>query len=129
MINFVSRTTNHSVQPLRRWLGAVAVSLALAPFIASPTAVAADESPEFDQYCIACHGPDGRGEDNLGIDLVASAFVKKSSAEELVAFLKVGRFPDDPASLTGRPMPGFSWVSDSELAALASFLKARSGAP
>lgn len=99
-----------------------ALLLALGPAAAR----AADDSPEFDQYCIGCHGPDGRGISSLGVDLVTSPFVAAQPAEALVAFLKAGRLPDDPASRTGRPMPGFAWVPDSELKALAAFLKSRS---
>jgi mono/diheme cytochrome c family protein len=90
---------------------------------ADDAAAAADGSAAFEQYCIACHGADARGIDNLGADLVASAFVRARSTEELVAFLEAGRLADDPASRTGRPMPGFGWVTAGELKALAEYLK------
>lgn len=92
----------------------------------SMTASAEDDrggSLAFDQYCIACHGPDARGIANLGVNLVGSVFVDRASMEQLVEFLKVGRPADDPASLSTRPMPGFSWVSESELESIAAFLK------
>ena len=41
-------------------------------------------------------------------------------------FLKVGRLPNDPASVSGRPMPGFAYVDEAELAAIADYLKQRS---
>lgn len=94
---------------------------------ATMAAAAGDFNPQFDQYCIACHGPDGRGVANLGVDLVASAFVGRNSEAALVEFLKAGRLPDDPASVTGRPMPGFAWVPEGELTSIAGFLKSRSG--
>ena len=94
-----------------------------------PTAAAsADSNSQFDQYCIGCHGPDGRGITNLGVDLVASAFVASKSESALVEFLKAGRLPDDSASKTGRPMPGFAWVPEGELKSVAAFVKARSAA-
>jgi mono/diheme cytochrome c family protein len=90
---------------------------------AAGAASAADGSAAFEQYCIACHGADARGIDNAGADLVASAFVRARSAAELVVFLEAGRLADDPGSRTGRPMPGFGWVTASELRALADYLK------
>lgn len=104
---------------------------ACAALLNAPAAAAAgpDGNALFDVHCIACHGPDGTGIDNLGVDLVASAFVAGSTEEGLVAFLQAGRLPDDPASLTGRPMPGFAWVTEGELRALAAFVKARNAGP
>ncbi len=100
-----------------------------APALAAvASAPAADTNAQFDQYCIGCHGPDARGVANLGVDLVASAFVAKSSQQVLLEFLKAGRLPDDPANSTGRPMPGFSWVPEGELESVAGFLKSRGGA-
>lgn len=107
-------------------LAAVAAVAATQPAMVR-MAAAPDGAALFDVHCIACHGPDGRGIDNLGADLVASAFVARNGEPALVEFLKAGRLPDDPASLTGRPMPGFAWVADSELRALAAFLKSRNG--
>jgi mono/diheme cytochrome c family protein len=86
-----------------------------------------DGSAAFDLYCMACHGADARGIDGLGVTLVGSAFVTRTPVAELVEFLKIGRLPDDPATLTGRAMPGFGWVSDSELTAVVEFLKSHSG--
>ncbi len=87
--------------------------------------VAAGGNVQFDQYCSVCHGPDARGVANLGVDLAGSAFVARASQEQLVAFLRVGRLADDPASITGRPMPEFSWLAESELESIAAFLKSR----
>lgn len=108
---------------------AVRAALVLATLGAgfAPPVVAADGSELFDVHCIACHGPDARGIEDQGVDLVASPFVARESAAGLVEFLKAGRVADDPASVTGRPMPGFYWVAESELEALAAFLKDRSG--
>lgn len=78
-------------------------------------------------YCIACHGADGAGVEGLGVNLVTSPFVARQSAAALLAFLKAGRLPDDPASVAGRPMPGFGWVPEAELAAIVAHLKSRPG--
>jgi mono/diheme cytochrome c family protein len=94
---------------------------------AAPAVARGASSPVFDQHCIACHGPDARGIENLGVDLVESAFVRRSTSAELITFLRSGRLIDHPATLTGRPMPGFGWLTDGELEALAEFLKAQAG--
>lgn len=101
-------------------LALVAAALAM---VACVGVAAADSNPQFEQNCVMCHGADARGVEGLGVDLVDSAFVAKSSAAELVAFLKQGRMPDDPASRTQRPMPGFSWIAETDLQAIASYLK------
>jgi mono/diheme cytochrome c family protein len=109
------------VQPYRRRIAPVISALILSTVMAG----SAGGNPLYDQYCIACHGPDARGIANLGVDLIGSTFVGESSTDTLVAFLKAGRLVDDPASISGRPMPGFSWVSDAELLEIANFLKSR----
>lgn len=77
----------------------------------------------FEAQCIACHGVDARGVDGLGISLVDSGLVAVSSEEDLVAFLKVGRMLTDPANVTGAVMPGFAWLAEQDLVALAGHLK------
>lgn len=77
----------------------------------------------FDAQCIACHGVDARGVEGLGVSLVDSGFVASASEDELIAFLKVGRMPNDPATITGLVMPGFAWIAEPDLAALAGHVK------
>ena len=77
----------------------------------------------FSAQCVACHGADAKGVEGLGLDLTASELVANSSTAELVEFLKVGRMPTDPASVTGIPMPGFAWMQPADLNAVASYLK------
>lgn len=55
--------------------------------------------------CIACHGKDGAGLANLGADLRHSEFVKTSSDEQLLAFVKVGRLASDPNTKMKLNMP------------------------
>ena len=81
----------------------------------------------FRSHCLVCHGPDGRGIQGLGVSLADSAYVASQSVEDLVAFLQVGRMPGDPGSISGQPMPGFAWVSDEELTAVATYVKEFSG--
>ena len=77
----------------------------------------------FNAQCIACHGVDARGVDGLGVSLVDSDFVASSSQDDLIAFLKVGRMANDPATVTGLVMPGFAWIAAPDLAALAGQVK------
>ena len=80
-------------------------------------------SSQFSDHCLLCHGPDARGVEGLGVSLVDSAYVAERSVAELVAFLKAGRLPDDPDSVSSRPMPGFAWVEEADLVAIAEHVK------
>ena len=77
----------------------------------------------FSTQCVACHGADAKGVQGLGLDLTTSELVANSSTAELVEFLKVGRMPTDPASVTGIPMPGFAWMQPADLDEVARYLK------
>jgi len=59
----------------------------------------------FALYCASCHGPEGRGLENLGLDLTTSKFVAQKQDAELAAFLRDGRAPDAKDSQTKRLMP------------------------
>jgi|GEM_PF-2152912 len=83
----------------------------------------ADQNALFAVHCTACHGRDGLGVEPLGVTLVGSSFINRSSNEELIAMLKVGRMPDSPDSVKGRVMPGFAWMTDEQLTDIAGFLK------
>lgn len=73
--------------------------------------------------CAACHGADATGVQGLGLNLVESDLVAKSSAEELVVFIANGRLPDSPDSVTGVPMPAFAWMDAGDVAEVANYLK------
>lgn len=101
-------------------------ALCLLVLVVAAPGTAAAGPPQNDKYsvsCLACHGADLEGVDELGPALAKSAFVASKSVAELVAFLKVGRMPDDPDSVTGRPMPGFGWVPEAELEEIAAYVK------
>jgi mono/diheme cytochrome c family protein len=90
----------------------------VAEVVADATAPAA-----YTANCVACHGADAKGIQGLGLDLTTSELVSTSSVAELVGFLKAGRMPTDPASVTGIPMPGFAWMADTDLEVVAAYLK------
>lgn len=81
----------------------------------------------YEESCLACHGADLKGVEGLGGALVGSPFVDSRSVAQLVEFLKVGRQSTDPASISGRPMPGFSWLPPADLAAIAAYIKNPAG--
>jgi EmrB/QacA subfamily drug resistance transporter len=94
--------------------------------VAEPApAATADGAALYALHCVACHGPDLQGIAQLGVNLAGSAYVGRSEETALAAFLKVGRMPGQPGNLSGRVMPGFAYLPDPELAALAGYLKAR----
>jgi len=120
---------------VRESLAEAAAPPAVAPFgmaARKPVPLAPVEAPVappgpgglFAQHCAACHGSDGRGLPDLGVDLASSRFVRQSSTTELVAFLRAGRMPGQPGNLTGRPMPAFEWLGADALAGLAVEVKA-----
>lgn len=97
--------------------------LALAPALAQQEMIAQAGNAKYAANCVACHGPDLKGVQGLGMDLTTSSFVAEKSVPELVAFLKVGRMPDDPANRTGQAMPGMGWLPEEDLREIATFIK------
>jgi len=88
----------------------------------APVAAAAS-STVYATQCVACHGANAQGVPGLGLDLTASELVANSSIAELIAFLKAGRGVDSPDSVTGIPMPAFSWMTDAQLTEVSEYLK------
>lgn len=97
----------------------------LALAIAGPLPARAEDNEKFALNCLACHGAELEGVEGLGVSLAESDFVARKSVPELVAFLKVGRMPGDPESVAGRPMPGFGWLPEADLAEIAAYVKSR----
>jgi len=76
--------------------------------------------------CAACHGTSAQGMPHQGPDLRSSAFVSRSSHEELVTFLASGRPPGDPRNVTGLPMPprgGNPALTDRHLGQIIEYLR------
>lgn len=93
---------------------------------AAPAGDAAAGEGKFQATCAACHGPDAKGMPNLGKDMTVSEFIKGSSDAELLAFVKTGRPPGDPANTTGVDMPpkgGNPALSDQDLADIIAFIR------
>lgn len=60
----------------------------------------------YHEVCAGCHGPGGSGE-GVGLALIDTDFILNISDEDLLYFLQVGRFADDPANITGIVMPPY----------------------
>lgn len=107
--------------------GLKAVACALGFFAADPFSGAAAENASgesvYTQHCLFCHGVDLKGIDGNGVDLLASEFVRNTPTDGLIDFLKAGRTPEDPAAITDRAMPGFDWLTDSDLRAVAEYIR------
>lgn len=81
----------------------------------------------FNQTCIACHGEGGIGIEGLGKNMVTSTFIRDSSDEDLLAFVKVGRPVGDPDNTTGVDMPpkgGNPALSDDDLLDIIAYIRA-----
>lgn len=78
--------------------------------------------------CVACHGPDAKGVAGLGKSLHPSdsEFVRQSSDEELMTFIKVGRQPGEQGNTTGVAMPpkgGNPALSEGDLADIVAYIR------
>src|SRR3954462_7472949 len=82
----------------------------------------ADPTATYMDNCVECHGPDAKGVKGAGVDLTASAFVKKVTDAQFIEFLKVGRAASDRASKTAQLMPAFDYLSDAEMRAVIVFV-------
>ncbi len=60
---------------------------------------------QYNQVCIACHGPEGQGVQGLGLPFTTSNFVESQSDAELLEFIKQGRPIGHPDNTTGVDMP------------------------
>ncbi|HJP05595.1 MAG: cytochrome c [Gammaproteobacteria bacterium] len=93
------------------------------PLPAAPPVPTAATSGLYGIHCVACHGADANGVEGLGVSLLVSELVARSDEDGIVAFLQVGRLPQAEDSITGVPMPAFSWMEPEQLDELAAYLK------
>ena len=81
---------------------------------------------QFNQVCIACHGPGGEGVDGLGKPFTTSEFVAANSDQELLEFIKQGRPIDHPDNTTGVDMPpkgGNPALSDAQILDIIAYIR------
>lgn len=80
----------------------------------------------FASTCSACHGANAKGMPGLGKDLTASPFVKGTTDDQLLDFVKKGRPASDPANTTHVDMPpkgGNPALTDQNLSDVIAFLR------
>lgn len=80
----------------------------------------------FHETCMACHGATGMGIAGNGKNLVYSDFVANTDDAALVAFIKKGRDPGDPANTTGVGMPakgGNPTLTDQDIQDVVTYLR------
>ena len=75
--------------------------------------------------CGFCHGSNLEGIPSLGITLEDSLFLQNIDINQTIEFLKAGRMPNSEDSISGGVMPGFSWLPESELEEIATFIKSQ----
>lgn len=87
---------------------------------------AADSARLYSEACAVCHGGAGEGVPNLGTVVAGTDFVRNTTDEELLHFIRQGRAADDPDNETGLVMPpsgGRPDLTDDELLAIIQFLR------
>jgi len=80
----------------------------------------------YDRLCATCHGRDAKGMRGLGKSLIANAFTKSLSDDELVAFITQGRSATDPLNETGVDMPpkgGDPTLTEQDLRNVVAFVR------
>ncbi len=75
--------------------------------------------------CGFCHGSNLEGIPGLGATLEDSLFLQNMDIQQTIQFLNAGRMPNSEDSISGGVMPSFSWLPESELEAIAMFIKAQ----
>jgi cytochrome c oxidase cbb3-type subunit 3 len=91
------------------------------PAAAAKAAAAPDGEAIYNQYCVACHGADGKGNNGLG-GSYAEVLPGKTDAE-LIASIKNGK-----TSATGAAMPPWGGtLKDDQIKAVLEYVKGKYG--
>lgn len=94
------------------------------------TSLELTDHPGYDLYvasCAACHGQGAEGIEGQGLPLVTSGFVRGTSDQELIKFIKRGRPMWDANNTTGLDMPpkgGNPAITQEQLQAIVDYLRA-----
>ena len=77
----------------------------------------------FKNTCATCHGADAKGMPNNGPDLTASAFVKDTSAADLLTYVQEGR--EVPGGVPMPPRGGFTeeMLPDADINKVIAYMK------
>jgi mono/diheme cytochrome c family protein len=91
-------------------------------------AAAADGQKLYARHCLSCHQADGYGVPNLQPPIAGGTWVK-GDARALALFVMTGGFDSESRkqSENSNVMPPFAQLSDADLAALLTFIRAKFG--
>jgi len=93
-------------------------------------AIELKDHPGYDLFvssCAACHGQGAEGIEDQGLPLVSSGFIRGTSDEELISFIKRGRPMWDASNTTGLDMPpkgGNPAITDEQLQTIIDYIRA-----
>ena len=87
--------------------------------IAGPALAAPDGAKLYEEYCMVCHGEQGRG--GVGVPLALGSLLSSVSDRYLHTTIRAGR--------PGRVMPAFSQLSDAEVDAIVGYLRGLAKVP
>ncbi len=93
-------------------------------------AIELTDHPGFDLFvasCAACHGQGAEGIEGLGLPLVTSGYVRGTSDQDLIGFIKRGRPMWDASNTTGLDMPpkgGNPAITDEQIQQIIDYLRA-----
>ncbi|MDP7005337.1 MAG: cytochrome c [Phycisphaerales bacterium] len=76
--------------------------------------------------CASCHGADGQGLPELSPNLIGSEFIAKSSDEELIEYITIGRKADDPNSVMNLEMPpkgGNPMLKENDILSIVAYIR------
>lgn len=80
----------------------------------------------YTKTCLACHGEGGVGVEGLGKNWIVSEFIRSSTDQELLEFIKVGRPLNDPLSAGIAIMPakgGDPTLTDEDLKNVIAYMR------
>jgi mono/diheme cytochrome c family protein len=93
--------------------------------VLDPAAVAHGQQL-FVRSCAVCHGQSAQGMPHQGMDLRSSKLIAERDDSEIVEFIRAGRLPNDPKSVTGLYMPpkgGNMSLGDEHLSNIVAYLR------
>lgn len=102
----------------------ITVPLALMAALAATALYAADVAANWENHCISCHGPDGRGQTKMGKklkirDLSDAAVQANFTDAQAIKAVKEG-IKDDKGKVSMKPIEG---LTDEEIAALVAHVR------
>jgi mono/diheme cytochrome c family protein len=109
-------------------LAAAALAATGGTAYAEDGAAAPDGQKLYARHCLSCHQADGHGVPNLQPPIAGGTWVK-GDARALALFVMTGGFDSESRkqSENSNVMPPFAQLSDADLAALLTFIRAKFG--